>query len=381
MLAFLFLLSIGGIAFTYFGYPLLIAAWAYFAPRLVRYEPFEPAVTIVIVGHNEARSIAAKIDSCLAQDYPADKLQVLIASDGSTDDMLQVIAAYGNPRVRSIAFGERRGKAACLNDAVAACDDEVLVFCDVRQQLDANAVRCLVENLSDDSVGAVSGELAFVADSATGFGEGVDAYWRYEKFIRQCEGAIASVVGVTGALYALRRSLWQPIPAHTILDDVMIPMNVVMQGKRVLFEKRALAWDRPSTSPQRERVRKVRTLAGNFQLLALRPDFLLPWRNPLFFQLFCHKVLRLAVPLFMLTAFASNVLLAARTPTWALLMAVQLAGYGLAFVGTAHAPLARWKAVRLLSTFVLMNGFVVLGFLDFLGNKNAHLWRTERSTQ
>ncbi|HSS06125.1 MAG TPA: glycosyltransferase family 2 protein, partial [Rhodanobacteraceae bacterium] len=210
------------------------------------------------------------------------------------------------------------------------------------------------------------------------FGEGMDAYWRYEKFIREKEGVVASTVGVSGALYALRRALWQPIPPETILDDVMIPMNVVVQGKRVLFDGRAIAWDRPSRTPARERVRKVRTLAGNFQLVALRPELLLPWRNPILFQFVCHKLLRLLVPLAMLAALASNALLAMRGEIWSILLIAQLAGYALAIAGLAAPALCRWLPVKLLATFVSLNAFVVMGFVDFLRNREAHLWRTHR---
>ncbi len=378
MVSQIFMLSVALIAFTYFGYPALLAAWSRMAPRSTQRERFTPTVTVVVVGHNEADAIAAKVESCLEQNYPDEKLRLLVVSDGSSDGMVAVVDALDNPRVRVLEFAKRRGKAACLNDALAACNDEFIVFCDVRQPLDRSAVRFLLENFADDTVGAVSGELIMRIDGASEFGAGIDAYWRYEKFIREQESRVGSTVGVTGALYALRRSLWQPIPEQTILDDVLIPMNVVMQGYRVLFDHRAVAWDRPSVSADQERTRKTRTLAGNFQLLDMRPDLLVPWRNPLFFQFVCHKVLRLLVPACMLLALLSNIVLAFRSQNWAILLGLQLACYALAMAGTLLPTVRRWLPTRVLTMFLLLNVFVVLGFIDFLFNKEAHLWRSHR---
>ena len=374
----IFAISLAMIGFAYAGYPLLLALWARIAPKPVARAPFTPPLTVVVIGHNEAAGIAAKIRSCLDQRYPADHLRVLVVSDGSTDGMTSAVRGCAGERVHLLEFDERRGKAACLNDAMAACTDDFLLLTDVRQPLDPGAAAFLLENFADDSVGAAGGELMFRTDDASGFGEGMDAYWRYEKFIREKEGVVASTVGVSGALYALRRALWQPIPPETILDDVMIPMNVVVQGKRVLFDGRAIAWDRPSRTPARERVRKVRTLAGNFQLVALRPELLLPWRNPILLQFVCHKLLRLLVPLAMLAALATNALLAMRGGIWSVLLIAQLAGYALAIAGLAAPALCRWLPVKLLATFVSLNAFVVMGFVDFLRNREAHLWRTHR---
>jgi len=378
MPATLFFASAGLIAFAYFGYPLALAIAARLAPKPIRRASFTPAVTIVVVAHNEEANIGAKIRSCLDQRYPPDRLRLLIASDGSTDGMNAIVRNHGDVRLRLLAFDQRRGKAACLNDALAACEEDFVVLSDARQPLDADAVAFLMENFADESVGAVGGELRFRTEAASGFAEGIDAYWRYEKFIRQKESDIGSAVGVSGALYALRRRLWQPIPPQTILDDVLIPMNVAMQRKRVAFDARAVAWDRPSLSPARERVRKVRTLAGNFQLIALRPALLAPGRNPLFAQFVCHKLLRLVVPLAMALALVANAMLARQGPFWSITLAAQLGCYGIAVAGLAVPSLCRRLPIRLLATFLALNVFVVLGFASFAFNRNAHLWRTNR---
>ncbi len=375
MLREIFALSVGGIVFAYAGYPLLLSAVARWRARPVRRAATSEPATIVIVAHNEAERIGAKIDNCLAQDY-AGKLRVVVASDGSDDATNDIVRRFADRNVYLFAFPERRGKAACLNDVLEACLDDFVVFCDVRQRLESNAVSALMANFADAEVGAVSGELAFENGSVGGFGEGVDAYWRYEKWIRRNEASIDSVVGVSGALYAMRRELWQPIPARTILDDVLVPMNVVMQGRRVVFEPEAIAWDRPSAKAAQERRRKVRTLAGNFQLPALRPALLSPWRNRVFVQFLCHKLLRLFVPLLMLAAFVSNLLIARHHERlWVLLLVAQITAYALALYGMRFDALRRWKPVRLLASFFQLNLFVVHGFVEFVTNRDAHRWR------
>ncbi len=377
MLEILFFACACGIIFTYAGYPLLIAMLARLRPHRVTRSTLEFGTTIIMVAFNEENRIGEKIRNCLAQSHPSSLLRLLVVSDGSDDRTNAIVEGFAADGVRLLAFAERRGKAACLNDAVAASSDEFLVFCDVRQTLEIDAVAHLLENFADKEVGAVSGELAFRNDEISDFGEGVDAYWRYEKFIRQNEAVFDSVVGVSGALYAMRRELWQPIPDSTILDDVLIPMNVIMQGHRVVFDQRAIAWDRPSSAATEEKRRKVRTLAGNFQLFLQHPRFLVPWRNPLFVQMLCHKVLRLVVPLMMLVALLSNAMLAAQGGFWGLVLLVQALVYGLAIAAILSARLRRARLLRLLAAFFQLNGFVVLGLIEYLGNRDAHRWRSK----
>jgi cellulose synthase/poly-beta-1,6-N-acetylglucosamine synthase-like glycosyltransferase len=325
--------------------------------------------------HNAAAVIGRKVRTCLEQDYPAEKLRVLVASDGSSDATCAVVEALGDARVELLAFPRRRGKAACLNDAVARCAEEVIVFTDARQALDPRALRHLVANLGDAAVGAVSGQLVFERDGMTAFGEGLDTYWRYEKFLRRAEGRIHSAVGVTGALYALRRECFREIPSDTVLDDVVIPMNVVLQGRRVIFEDHALVFDRSSRDAREERSRKVRTLAGNFQLVTRHPALLSPWRNPIALQFASHKLMRLVAPLALAVALVANIALAGSSPWFAALLTLQLAAYGCAALGMLWPRANRLRAVKLASAFLTLNWFVVLGFVEFVTNRQAHLWK------
>ena len=375
----LFALALGGLAYTFAGYPAWLWLRARLAPRPVRKAAYEPPVAIVMAVHNGARDVLRKIESCLAQDYPADRLRVVIASDGSTDETDRLVASLEDPRVTLLRFRERRGKAACLVDAVAACPEPFIVFTDVRQPLDGAAVRTLMENMADPAVVAASGKLVTRLEGAGGYAQGLDTYLRFEQALRKMESASGSLVGVTGALYALRRSRFRSIPERTVLDDMLIPLNAARGGGRIVFEERAIAYEPLAADPARERARKVRTLAGNLQLLRWYPDLLLPWRNPVAFELFSHKVMRLLGPLFLAAAFVANAALASMHPAFALLFVLQLAGYAGAMCALAWPLAARWRVASLAGAFLSLNVYVVLAAREFVSNADVHLWQPSRA--
>jgi biofilm PGA synthesis N-glycosyltransferase PgaC len=367
------------VLYTYAGYPLtlrlisrVVGTSAASPPDLSDADC--PPVVILVVAHNEAPRIERKIEICLGQDYPPEKLRVLIVSDGSTDETVEAVRNYPSDRVSLIDSQERSGKAAGINLAMSQIDEDFVVLADTRQRLSPSAVRNLVEHFADDSVGAVSGELRIEVEDESWLSHGVSWYWNFEIRLRQLESAVHSVVGVSGALYALRRAAFTPIPERTILDDVLIPMNVVMSGYRVKFEARAHAIDGPVTDLARERTRKVRTLAGNFQLVALRPQLLNPARNPIFVQFVSHKLMRLLVPLAMLAALLSCAVLTSYHWLFAVLLAGQLAGCALAVLPEKTSGPFSIGPIRAVRTFVTMHWFVVLGFKEFLTNRNAYLW-------
>jgi cellulose synthase/poly-beta-1,6-N-acetylglucosamine synthase-like glycosyltransferase len=296
------------LGYLYVGYPLVAWLRARVSTRWHRREPIAPLVTVLVVAHNEAATIAGRIQNLLDVDYPADRLDVVIASDGSTDDTVARARSHADTRLAVRSFLSRRGKAAVLNDIVPSARGEIVVLADARQRFEPAAVRALVSNFADPSVGAVSGELILTAGT-TATGDGVGFYWRYEKFIRHHESRSDSTVGTTGAIYAIRRALFEPIPADTILDDVLIPMRVVRRGYRVLFDETARALDGPSATARQEFVRKTRTIGGTFQLFCRERWLLNPFRNRLWFETLSHKVLRLAAPLLQAALFACSIAL------------------------------------------------------------------------
>jgi len=350
-------------AYAYLGYP----AWLWLR-RSWKHAPVCPsdtlaAITIVIAARNEADTIARKIANLRALDYPAELIEIIVVSDGSTDRTPAILRSLTDAGVRAVELPQAQGKAIALNHGVAEARGEIVLFTDARQRLDPGAARALVANFSDPSVGAVSGEL-MLGDERQGLG----LYWRLEKLIRQWESATGSTVGVTGALYAVRRKLLQPLPAGTILDDVLIPMEVVRQGHRVLFEPAARAHDDLANS-RREFRRKVRTLTGNYQLLQLAP-WLLTGENPARFEFVCHKLLRLVVP-FALVAMLLCALLGG-SPLYHGLFGLQCLFYALALLAREGRQIPGISRVANLShALVLLNAAAALALVYFLSGKRT----------
>ena len=253
---------------------------------------------------NGENDLAEKLQNLQELDYPADLVEIVVVSDGSTDRTNEILSDFRDSSVRSILLPEHVGKAEALNRAVEMSSGDIVVFMDVRQRVAVDSVKRLVENFADARVGCVSGEL-MLSDGEESTQRGVGSYWKIEKAIRQWESASGSVVGATGAIYAVRRSLVPQLPAGLILDDVFIPMEVVRRGARVIFEPRALAWDHLPARPQQEFRRKVRTLFGNYQLLRFCP-WLLSARNPIRFEFISHKLCRLAVPFALIAAMVAS---------------------------------------------------------------------------
>jgi cellulose synthase/poly-beta-1,6-N-acetylglucosamine synthase-like glycosyltransferase len=355
------------------GYPLWIWLLAHLRPRPVGLHAAVPRVSVVMAAHDASAHIRDKLASLVALDYPADHLDIIVACDGCHDETATLCREFGDPRVRVLEFAVRRGKAACLNDAAAAARGDVLLMTDVRQSLDPGALRALVANLGDPSVGAVSGELRLL-DAQSCFAGGVDAYWRYEKLIRLSESRSGSTVGVTGALYALRRELFEPLPPGTVLDDVLIPMRVAAKGRRVVFEPRALVWDRASQQPLDERRRKIRTLAGNYQLLQLAPWLLSPRQNPLWFRFVSHKLLRLLGPWLLALLIIAAAGLVRHHWIYALALLACAACGGLVVLGRLQPAFARMLPVRMATAFCYLNLFAAQALVAFARNRRLHLW-------
>jgi biofilm PGA synthesis N-glycosyltransferase PgaC len=362
------LLAVG---YTYIGYVGWLWVRGHWSPRPVRRGPISPSITVVMVVRNEAAVLESKLEDLLALNYPADQLEILVVSDGSTDATNLILARHAeNSQVCVILNPLAQGKAAGLNQAMKVVRGEIVVFTDARQKMEAEAVRLLLENFADPEVGCASGELMLGNADPGEEARGMGMYWKIEKMIREMESLSGSTVGATGAFYAVRRQLLEPLPPETILDDVYIPMNVVRLGFRVVFSPRARVWDLPSLGTRREFARKVRTLSGNYQLLRLAP-WLLTGVNPVRFEFVSHKLFRLAIPFALIAALASSLLLV-RHPIYKFALVLQLGFYGLSLLGLAKAklgPLVRFADTA--STFVLLNAAAFVAFVNFITGRKA----------
>jgi cellulose synthase/poly-beta-1,6-N-acetylglucosamine synthase-like glycosyltransferase len=355
------------------GYPLLMWLQARMRPRPVAKRDTLPTVSIVLAVHDGERHIRAKLANLRQLDYPAALIDIVLVCDGCRDATVALARRSTDPRLTVLDHPNRRGKAACLNDAVALTRGEVILFTDVRQRLSPVALKELVANLGDPDVGAGTGELHLEIER-TGFAQGVDFYWRYEKGIRHAESLSGSTIGVTGAIYAMRRALFAPLPPGTVLDDVLVPMRVAAQGKRVVFEPKAMAWDQPSQMPADERRRKIRTLAGNYQLIQVAPWLLLPWCNPLWFRFVSHKLLRLLAPWLIVALTASSGLLVTRHPMYAIAFGGLVGGLLLVAVARLQPPLGRLLPLRIAVAFFYLNLFAAQALVAFARNRRLPLW-------
>lgn len=368
-MALLFWLSLALTTYAYFGY----AVWLWFCvrlrPRPVRMQHIPLTASILIAARNEQLNLPAKIENLYQLDIPQDRLQIIIASDGSTDHTVAILQQHA-PRITPLILPDSQGKALALNQAVTHATGDILVFLDARQSVDTNAVSELLKCFADPDVGAVSGELLLEAAPGASTGNALGIYWKIEKIVRKLESSSGSVVGVTGAIYAIRRDLFTPIPPGTVLDDVFVPMNVVRRGKRVIFQGTAIARDRIFEQKGKEFSRKVRTLTGNYQLLRIAPWLLSP-QNPILFRFISHKMLRLLVPVFLCLMLVASA--AAPGVLFKFIFLLQIVFYLVAALGLLNPAARSIKPFAIASTFVMLNAAAAIAFYNFVTQKK-NLW-------
>ena len=329
-----------------------------------------PGVSIVIAAHDEVSRLPAKLCSLAALDYPRDRLQTLVVSDGSTDGTRELLerAASEDDSLTVIHYDEAAGKPTALNTGVAAARGEVLVFMDARQPVSPNAIRALVARLADPAVGAASGEL--VLAGSDGEAASVGLYWRYEKWIRLAESRLFSTTGATGALYAIRRDQWVPHRSDVLLDDFETPVHLLRKGLRTVFEPAAQAFDEAESEARGEFRRKVRTLAGNYQSFRRHPWLFDPRQNPVWWQFLSHKVFRLLVPYALIGALVAAAL--GDTAFLRTMLILQLLFYAAGLAGLAGI---RGRVTGFVSTFLQLNAAAVIGAWRYLTGGSSVRWR------
>jgi cellulose synthase/poly-beta-1,6-N-acetylglucosamine synthase-like glycosyltransferase len=370
--AMIFWVSVGVLGYVYFGYAALLSLFRFVMRRPILRMPVEPRVCVFIAAHNERAVIAAKLRNTLALDYPADRLDIVVASDGSTDGTNDVVRAFA-PRVRLLEFFPRRGKIGAINEGIQAVASEIIVFSDANTFLQPDAVRALVRNFADPEVGGVSGDVVLVGERAA-LGSSEDLYYRYERWLQHVESEIGSMVGADGALYAIRRELFQPPPSDTILDDLAIPMGVVKAGRRVVFEAAARAYEQGSETAREEFSRKSRVVAGAIQFIS-RADSAVPLRSPqVIFSLVSHKALRWFSPAFGTAAFVCSLVLYGTGPEYTAAALIQSTLIVLGISGCLPS-LRRSTPIAIAHYFCLLQAAAALGFLRGVARRQSVLWR------
>ncbi|MEI6533956.1 MAG: glycosyltransferase [Verrucomicrobiaceae bacterium] len=348
---------------AYAGYPLimkLLAATQRSSPPIgmpVNNAPVR--ISAVIAVRNEAAGVATKIENLLSAAGPP-LHEIIVACDHCTDNTAESAAAFTSRNVQILQLDHGpQGKASALNAAISMATGDLILFADVRQSFATDAIPRLATWFGDPGNGAVSGSLE-IRQAAEVTGKGLDTYWSLEKRIRNWESDIDSAIGCTGAIYMIRRELFEPLPADTLLDDVVVPMRIAVRGFRVRFDPEARAFDPQGLDNAREQGRKMRTLAGNFQMLFRYPGWLIPWRNRLWWQLITHKYLRIAGPVLLSATFLSCVILHDHPIYLATLIAQLLLGT-LGVLGLAM-PGLKSKALSIPAAFLFLQISIIRGF-------------------
>jgi cellulose synthase/poly-beta-1,6-N-acetylglucosamine synthase-like glycosyltransferase len=355
------------------GYPLVVRALGGLRrKRGLAPSDAEPTVSVVLASAADPAAIRERVADLLQSSYPTQLLEIVVGIDSANSQATPADLQGLDPHIVVVLGDAPGGKAATLNAAVRAARHDVLVFADTAQRFDRDAIPALVAELSDPAFGAVSGMLEL--SSANGASTLADRYWRYERWLRRWEARLHSSVGVTGAIYAMRRSLWAPLPAGLILDDVYVPMRLALDGWRIGFTERALAHDVRRFAPSQEYRRKVRTLTGNVQICAWLPAVLNPVRNPLWVQFLCHKLLRLLTPylaLCVLVGLAGAALAAlVANPAGEQLLIVA----GLAVLAVCLVPRARRMLAHQIAWAVALQSSVVVATVNGMRGR-WDVWR------
>jgi cellulose synthase/poly-beta-1,6-N-acetylglucosamine synthase-like glycosyltransferase len=375
MLAVIFFLAIFLTAYAYAGYPLTVCALSRLFPRPVRRAEITPRVTMIIAAHNEEQDIAAKLENTLALDYPADRLEVIVASDCSTDRTDEIVQGFAGRGVQLYRQAEHHGKTVAQRRAVKMASGEILVFCDATTRNAPDALRKLVRPFADPEVGCVAGQLVYVDDEETAIGQGCQSYWNYEKFIKSCESQLNSLIGVSGCLYAVRRSHFAQL-TQDLIDDFVIATEVHLQGLRTVYEPEAMAAEKTNKRGRDEFRMRVRVIEQTLTALHRYRAVLNPWRHGMFaFQLLAHKALRYSVPLLLLVALASNALLLGRHEIYQYALIAQLGFYAAAVCGwIANRMKLRVGPLALPYYFVLANAASLMGTLKFMIGGSHVVW-------
>ncbi|HXH02181.1 MAG TPA: glycosyltransferase family 2 protein [Candidatus Competibacteraceae bacterium] len=374
-----FWLALALLFYTYLGYPLLLRLLVRVRPQPVRRAPITPPLTVIVSAYNEERDIQRKLDNLLGQDYPPDRLRIIVASDGSSDRTDELVRSHPDPRVSLNRVEGRRGKTAAQNATVPLAEGEIVVFTDATTALAPDALRQLVQPFADPTVGAVGGGLIYRDRAGSAVGSGGTSYWGYERRLKSLESTVGSLIGVSGCFYAVRKALYRPIPPE-LISDFVIALDIHEQGYRTVYAPEAMSFEDTLHQPEREFAMRVRVIGRTYAALWAKRHLLNPLRHGLFaVQLLSHKVLRYAAPLLLALLALANLAALPGAPWLALPLIGQLVFYGAALAG--HGLRASAHGCGLLAKpyyFVLANLAALSALLRFLRGERWVTWEPLR---
>lgn len=369
-------------AYVYVGYPLLVFLVSKLFPRQVRRDKLEPKVTVLITAFNEEAAIRQKIENTLAINYPADKLEIMVASDGSTDRTDEIVGEFASRGVRLFRQEGRVGKTTTQNNAVLKAIGDIVLFSDATTEYGKDVLTHVLPPFADESVGCVAGRLVYLDDEGTNVGKGAQNYWSYETFLKTAESSACSMIGASGCLYAVRREAYEPMYAEACSDFLICTM-LYRKNLRSVFAPDAVCYEHTNRHAGDELRMRVRVISQTFTDLWRNRDMLNPFRSGFYaIELISHKLLRYAVPLILMTWLIVNILLAAVSPFYLATLVLQSSFYVLAFAGwlveRSGRPLG-FLAMPLY--FTLANFASAVGFYKFLRGESYARWEPIRHTR
>ena len=376
---FLFLLSFMCIFYAYLGYPLLIFVVAMVTNTKVSKNACEPSVTFLITAYNEEKNIKAKLENTLDLDYPKEKMQILIVSDNSIDKTDEIIKEFEEEGVSCICLSHRVGKTEAQNRAVKIAKGEIIVFSDADSLYNREAIRKIVRNFSDPTVGCVAGMCKYVNAAHSSIGWSTKIYWWYELLIKSIQTRIRSLSGVSGCIYALRKDLFVPLPSD-IISDFIEPMKIIEKGFRVVYEPEAIAFERTKAEAFDEFSMRVRVISRGMAGMVYMKSILNPIKFGLVsFQIISHKIFRWLVPVFMLLLFISNAFLLQET-FFKFFFFFQVVFYCLGALGYAIDVCYKKKSILSLPQyFIIVNLAAFISLIKTLQGRKIVTWETKRS--
>jgi len=373
----IFWLSLGLMGYAYFGYPLLLGVMSLFRDREVMRADITPSVTFVITAYNEENRITEKLENTLKLSYPDALLEIIVASDCSSDRTDELVKSYESRGVMLVRAAERRGKEAAQKLAVQSAKGEILVFSDVATILPDNAIQNIVRNFYDPTVGCVSSEDRFVETDGKISGEG--AYVRYEMCLRSLETRVNSLVGLSGSFFAARSSVCKAQWSEDLQSDFNTVLNSMRSGLRGVADPDSVGYYRNIRDERKEFDRKVRTVLRGISVFMQSLSLVNPFQYPIFaWQLFSHKLCRWLVPFAMISALVANTWLASDSIHYGLFLAAQLCFYMIAFAGIVHKPLAKLSMVKLSTFFLLVNASILQAWWRYCAGERLVAWEPSR---
>lgn len=368
----LFVLSLFMVFHAYFGYPLTLRLFSFFRRKRVAKAPFEPSATLIITACNEEKRIGDKLENTLTLDYPRERLQVIVASDGSTDGTNELVRSYASHGIELLAFSERRGKESAQKDAVLHATGEVIVFSDVATRLDPHGLREIIANFADPSVGCVSSVDRVLGRDGKPCGEGF--YVKYEMWLRDLESQVNSLVGLSGSFFAARKEVCRDFSGE-MQSDFRTVLNSMKLKLRGVSDPDAIGYYQDISDSKREFDRKVRTVLRGLTVFFHNLEFLDPFHYGLFsYQYFCHKLLRWLVPLFMFTALAANMVLSLNSVGYSVLLFFHIAFYGIAVGGSLAKSPPSHALLKIPMYFITVNTAILVSWWRFVRGTRMVMW-------